>query len=176
MLTACPRCSYSLKGLPRDHQCPECGFPYDDSTIAVRQNRRGWKAFLVLNVCTCALGILLWIANPGRFAWNLFTACAAPALLVYLWRLRTRTPVIVLSRTMVHVLNKGGGDCAYFLCDVAEARWSGVDGSMELLDHTGGAIARLPAALLWSHARMKGLVREVNQHVGARSTSMLEDP
>jgi hypothetical protein len=70
----------------------------------------------------------------------------------------------------------GDGDCDYVLCDVAQARWSGLDGSMELLDHKGGIIGRVPAALLWSHARMKEVIHEINQRVRAKSASMLEDP
>jgi hypothetical protein len=47
---------------------------------------------------------------------------------------------------------------------------------MELLDHKGGIIGRVPAALLWSHARMKEVIHEINQRVRAKSASMLEDP
>jgi len=165
MLKACPRCSYSLKGLPGDHKCPECGLPYDDNTIAVRQNRRGWKVFLILNACTCAVGFLLWIINPSRFAWNPFIAFALPTLLVYLWRMRSRTPVVVLSKAMMHILNSGNGDCRYALGDVAEAQWSAVDGSVELLDRKGEVVVRLPRGLLWSHSRAKKLVQEINQRV-----------
>jgi rubrerythrin len=34
-LKACPRCEYDLAGLPRRHQCPECGFPYDENMFTV---------------------------------------------------------------------------------------------------------------------------------------------
>ena len=33
-LTRCPQCKYSLKGLPADYNCPECGFEYDAETAA----------------------------------------------------------------------------------------------------------------------------------------------
>jgi len=31
-LKRCPCCGYDLRGLPRNHQCPECGFAYDEDT------------------------------------------------------------------------------------------------------------------------------------------------
>ncbi len=31
-LTHCPVCRYDLRGLPREHRCPECGFCYDETT------------------------------------------------------------------------------------------------------------------------------------------------
>ena len=38
---ACPRCAYSLAGLPDEHCCPECGFAYERGrTLVIRQGRR----------------------------------------------------------------------------------------------------------------------------------------
>lgn len=34
-LGRCPQCDYSLRGLPRRHQCPECGFTYDESMFVL---------------------------------------------------------------------------------------------------------------------------------------------
>lgn len=36
MLESCPRCSYSLQGLPVDHACPECGLRYDSQSAIYR--------------------------------------------------------------------------------------------------------------------------------------------
>jgi hypothetical protein len=35
VLRECPQCSYDLKGLPREHLCPECGLVYDTSMFVV---------------------------------------------------------------------------------------------------------------------------------------------
>jgi hypothetical protein len=40
-LAACPRCEYSLTGLPAAHRCPECGFDYDDRAFVLSGIARG---------------------------------------------------------------------------------------------------------------------------------------
>jgi hypothetical protein len=37
-LTFCPRCDYSLQGLPEVGTCPECGGSYNDDFIILREN------------------------------------------------------------------------------------------------------------------------------------------
>lgn len=57
-LRRCPVCRYDLKGLPANHNCPECGFTYDDTMqIWWVPVLRGWvlfvawvAAFTVLNL------------------------------------------------------------------------------------------------------------------------------
>lgn len=36
----CPNCGYSLVGLPREHECPECGYEYD--LVEVEAQWREW--------------------------------------------------------------------------------------------------------------------------------------
>ncbi len=40
-LEACPKCAYSLQGLPGEHRCPECGFAYDDLSFVLTGIVRG---------------------------------------------------------------------------------------------------------------------------------------
>jgi len=40
MLTACPRCDYSLRGLPADHACRECGLGYDEASETFQHTRQ----------------------------------------------------------------------------------------------------------------------------------------
>ncbi|RME37270.1 MAG: hypothetical protein D6788_09830 [Planctomycetota bacterium] len=36
-LNQCPRCNYSLRGLPANHACPECGLVYDERSACWRR-------------------------------------------------------------------------------------------------------------------------------------------
>ena len=41
-LIRCPKCGYDISGLPARHQCPECGFAYDQSMFLLE----GWRLHL----------------------------------------------------------------------------------------------------------------------------------
>jgi hypothetical protein len=68
-ITECPVCRYSLEGLPRDYQCPECGFGFD-------HRMRVWSGGLsvvhsmglILGVCMSLSGLL----NLNAFAASTF--------------------------------------------------------------------------------------------------------
>lgn len=55
-LRRCPQCDYDLEGLPRCHQCPECGFAYDESMFVLygwpgrRQRPVVWRALITVGV------------------------------------------------------------------------------------------------------------------------------
>lgn len=59
MLERCPRCHYSLAGLPQDHTCPECGLRYDGESV-VYTRRRNRKALIGLAAVV--------IGSPGMIA------------------------------------------------------------------------------------------------------------
>ncbi len=63
-LSECPICSYSLKGLPDKHKCPECGADYDrDSEVIARIPGawfvRGFIAFMFLVLILVVVSIFL---------------------------------------------------------------------------------------------------------------------
>lgn len=92
-LTVCPRCEYSLTGLPAVHRCPECGFEYDDRTFVLTGIARGAGSMrperkVLWAVLACAVWLGPWLAAPffaaaGDIACLVFaTGCLA--VLVYL--------------------------------------------------------------------------------------------
>ncbi len=64
-IEVCPMCNYSLAGLPRDYQCPECGFLYD-------QSMRIWR------------GRSVWVYALLAGSGAIFAACAIVSLFVRL--------------------------------------------------------------------------------------------
>ena len=77
----CGKCGYSLRGLPRDGLCPECG----ESIVAtIESARRGpppmpaWLVIAHLAYVLCLLllilGFVAEVAPPLRPKWNLFMA------------------------------------------------------------------------------------------------------
>ncbi len=70
MIDICPRCGYSLTGLPAEHACPECGGRYDRMTAIWRQ-RSNWAAivpaivWLVLLVGLLAMKGVEFLNNRG---------------------------------------------------------------------------------------------------------------
>ena len=58
MLGVCPKCRYSLRGLPSSHSCPECGARYDEQSGMWRSSQRHRRFYLL---ATVGLGIaLIW--------------------------------------------------------------------------------------------------------------------
>ncbi len=58
VLDKCPQCNYSLKGLPANHICPECGLEYDERSE--RYARRVWHgAGLLAGLAAMYLAIII---------------------------------------------------------------------------------------------------------------------
>lgn len=45
-ITKCPMCRYNLSGLPKSHQCPECGFEYDETMRIWDTTKTHWISLL----------------------------------------------------------------------------------------------------------------------------------
>ena len=86
-LLMCPRCSYDIAGLPRQHRCPECGFAYDGKMFIlegwrVPDVRQAW-ARLVRNAVGMAI-VLLLVRWTLLVSWIRLGWIFVGAVLVYL--------------------------------------------------------------------------------------------
>lgn len=89
-LTWCPQCRYSLKGLPADHNCPECGFEYDAETAAWhRQTSKIWTSLGILLTLSFGGFVLKEaIANlQSARGWRLSNLLFLLSIVVLLWSL-----------------------------------------------------------------------------------------
>ena len=66
-LTRCPQCKYSLKGLPADQRCPECGFEYDAETAMWigRLNKNEIVAYVVMGLFGIVMFLTRLFATPS---------------------------------------------------------------------------------------------------------------
>ncbi len=89
-LTWCPQCKYSLKGLPANHSCPECGFEYDAETAAWHgRTSRIWTSFWMLVTLFYGGSLLKGAIDRSQSAggWRLFDLLSILGIVFILWLL-----------------------------------------------------------------------------------------
>lgn len=96
-LSKCPMCRYSLAGLPARHQCPECGFPYDERmsirAYDLKRNLIGLGGlFAWFLFCFGSLAYKHGIASVPTIAYTAFLVF--PVLGPYFYRNRRRNKII----------------------------------------------------------------------------------
>ena len=105
-LKTCPKCEYSLVGLPAPHRCPECGLEYDEFSCEW-ENRRWRRAGRVLGVlglvvyCVVLLAYFIAVYRSRFEPW----LCLSGVLLVFLaYRL---LPLFARGRRFIALCTRG---------------------------------------------------------------------
>ncbi len=125
-LTWCPQCKYSLKGLPANHSCPECGFEYDAETAIweSRPTKTDIAAFL-LGTCfviSMLLGNLLNGTFPPTSLLEIVLFFLLALLVFVLYR------AFVTSRAGCAVCTTGKGLLIKIGRDVKLYPWGDIEG------------------------------------------------
>ena len=141
-LKRCPRCSYDLAGLPRNHACPECGFRYDELTF--RLDVGGTKLKLQRSIEALYFAFMAGLAvlyawfsgrrTPTQFIWAMLLLALAtlsmPMVVSLVYRMRGRmerpgTLTVIFDSTGFTTVGerRRAGHIAYStVCDVDIAK------------------------------------------------------
>jgi hypothetical protein len=157
----CDDCGYPLRGLPRKHVCPECGAAYDLTVCEIRLSRAehlwwqlGGAVLLLLSVI-----VGLW---RGFEIWGAAFFLGA-YIVVLLWKLRRDQAaddrIVLTPETATIIIGRRRQKIA--LRDIRTARFNWVRHRLELIDHTGRAIAQVSATHLGGIDRTRSVAKRI---------------
>ena len=164
-LSKCPLCRYSLARLPARHQCPECGFAYDDR-----------MSIQTLNLKRNLIGM------GSTFAWYLFCVgflaykhgmAAVPAICyaglvvfpvwgVVLYRNRRRN-IIISWPDGFQFIKKGVAGRVYAWTEIESLRQSLYTGYVYISLHDGTEQRLFGVRFFGTHKKAARYVKEVNE-------------
>ena len=167
MITRCPRCSYSLRGLPTVHRCPECGLECDANAVVFREPRVAW-----IGVAAAIAALLLWravstIALAGSaWSWSNNGPLLAFIAVLLWWSFRQRN-IVVVSACGLQVFDRSSTPEVLPFEEMGDAHWNFVTGTISVSDRLGNTIKEIPVSFLGSPWRSLKLVRELKKRLGA---------
>lgn len=163
MIDRCPRCCYSLRGLPTVHRCPECGLQCDSDAVVFREPRIAW-------VCVASLtaGLLLWravstFAGIGR-SWDWWANTPLVALLaVLIWWLTRQRHMVIVSPRYLQIHGRSSTPEIFAIEDIGDAHWSYVTGTISISDRFGDTNVTIPSRFLAAAWRSRKVVIELKK-------------
>lgn len=170
-LDVCPGCQYSLRGLPAEHCCPECGFRYDRDARVFSRARLGLFVFGLASALLIVAGVVMrwwfgsWMARG--MAPLYFAPMGVMGVLATAWRLRMSGRFILLSRDELRVFDNRHRERAFLMNRIADAEYSRVDGSVKITGFDGRELIFIGREFLGSRRRSKRLASLINGHVFA---------
>ena len=162
---SCPWCGYCLRGLPREHRCPECGFSYERGAVVAERPRWGWMLLLVLNTLTFLVGLYIW-GRTGKLTLALATFTG---ILVAFIGYGRRRRVVYVSENELRVIGRSADEQSYPTKEIQSAVWSGLTGDITIRGHDGEVITTIGSTFLQSHRLAKQVVGAIE-----RATARME--
>ncbi len=171
-MNQCPRCSYSLEGLPEDHVCPECGLGYHGDTVFM-PTRHMWMSWrhLVLGA-----GLTSWIMlYPGVRRWPFgehlmiaWMVVVSASIIIYLLKARrSRKGELAIDRDGIRLTPPGLQQEFIRISDVREAKCSWWNGGLLVLGRDGRKLLSIPPWKLEGRHNCKECAYQINRHVFA---------
>jgi len=160
MIDRCPRCNYSLWGLPDEHVCPECGLWCERDCEIVQRPRLQWILLAIANGVIFSIGLVLWTAY-GIFSFFLITLIGVVSSV---WRLRGPRRMILISREAVRVFGRSSTEETYPMASILRTEWDGIMGDIFFFGHNGELLTRLSYRFFWSRRASRRVVLLVDQY------------
>lgn len=159
----CPRCDYSLEGLPDRYRCPECGIEYDREMVVLKQSKKYATFFTVF----AALGLLMmayrfdeW-ADLGMAA--LFLSFGIPASLTLIRGRRNRA---VLTMTGLTLIDWNGDTRAYAWESLGRVEYH-KSGGVNIFDHEGNKLEELEYGYMGAVERSQEMAKLTTERIAA---------
>lgn len=166
-LDTCPLCGYSLRGLPTDHKCPECGLAYDPSLIVIRWKEES-RARRAIGAAAFLVGLIAF--SVAKMGWTAELRSFCKFVLVFLcidviWYLRGRGPLRVKDfvLTTQGLLIRDLACVRYFhpWREIQEARYRWWTGRLTIIGTDGRAILNAVARNGPSRRAARSLITEI---------------
>ncbi|GJM25470.1 MAG: hypothetical protein DHS20C16_18850 [Phycisphaerae bacterium] len=169
-MNKCPRCSYSLEGLPEIHACPECGLHYNGETtyVELKPSKTSWKMIAIVAVLTS------WIAfDPGvRPKWiGVLFICFWSVMLVttvglHAYRLRqAQKGQLIIDWLGIRLVRPNGGTETILISDIRRAKYSSMMGRLSVIGWDDQKLLTIPQWQLGSEQSVIDLAHKINRLV-----------
>ena len=159
MIGTCPRCGYSLSGLPSEHTCPECAFEYELDAIVIQEQRRSWKSIAVANGGTVVLGAALWVWIGSA----LVLVFATAGFIIELWRYRRPRRMVAVSRSGIRMIGRDGEEQVLPSGDVGHVEWRLTTGQILIYRPDGSLLYTIESSFLRSSRQTKRLLSAIRE-------------
>ncbi len=160
-LNRCPICHYSLRGLPKEHRCPECGFEYDQDTSVFYPN---WKPEFILMVACVVIGVAIWAYNGSLGIYGTVAMVITPLAAYQIWHLRRYR--VVFSTSGIRIVDPGDELKVYEWSRLKHASWSRLTGRISLETVDGKEAFVFGRQFFGSHRRSREFVAALNRRLG----------
>ncbi len=171
-MNQCPRCSYSLEGLPEDYVCPECGLAYHGETTFLKVR----PSCTVLRFLMIAFGattmLVLSIAarhwNWGSpFLWFWMIANCVVAVLIIIKINMGKCGELIIDRNGLSLNRPGAANEYIKMTDIKHARSRWWSGRVVLFGWDGRKMLSLSSWELNGPEHVTDCAHQINRHVEA---------